>query len=151
MRPSLLVACLLLSAPSPAQTSAATQPAVSSPAARQQALSAALLGKWTGVLEYRDYSEPVASIKRVQLPTWLTIGPAPEGLFFHYIYDDGPTKTVTEHNTVVLNLAQSSYRVMSTDSVAEQYTIARAENLKEGRGVLTLTGQGKDSGKPADM
>ena len=63
---TLLAAPLVLSAQTaPAPT--ATQPA--------QELSRALTGDWTGVLEYRDYSEPPASAKRVQLPTWLSIRP----------------------------------------------------------------------------
>lgn len=57
-----------------------------------RALTAALLGRWVGVLEYRDYSEPPTSTKRVQLPAWLTIRPVPEGVFLESTYDDGPSK-----------------------------------------------------------
>ena len=150
MRTLLLLICLALPTPSSPQDSAKPASVQASPASRQQALTAALLGQWTGILEYRDYSEPADSAKRVQLPTWLTIRPAPEGVFFDYVYDDGPTKIVTEHNTLVLELAQARYRVMGTDAVLEQYAIAGAENLKDGHGVLILTGPGKDSGKPAN-
>jgi hypothetical protein len=55
----------------------------------------ALIGSWTGVLEYRDYSESPASAKRVKLPTWLTVEADGGDLRFKYVYDDGPNKTVT--------------------------------------------------------
>src|SRR5579875_3976336 len=67
----------------------------------QPALTQALLGRWVGVLEYRDYSEPATSLKRVQLPTWLTVSTAAEGLATDYTYDDGPTKVVTSHSVLV--------------------------------------------------
>ena len=111
----------------------------------------ALLGNWTGVLEYRDYSEPATSTKRVQLPTWLGIKEAPEGIFFDYVYDDGPNKVVTERHVVVLDLRQKTYKVMSTDAVAVIYVIAGADKLKNGRGELILTGEGKDADKPAEI
>ncbi len=114
-------------------------------------LQAALLGNWTGVLEYRDYSEPSTSTKRVQLPTWLTIKKAPEGIFFDYVYDDGPNKVVSEHHAVVIDLKQNTYKVMSTDAVAESYIVAGADKLKNGRGELILTGDGKDADKPAQI
>src|SRR5579875_307015 len=128
MRQWLLALCLV-----PALVSNAQKP-VSAPdlTLSQQQLTAALLGQWTGVLEYRDYSEPATSIKRVQLPTWLTIQPAPEGVFFDYIYDDGPGKTVLSHNALVIDLAKSLYRVVGTDAVTELYTIQGAETLKDG-------------------
>lgn len=38
------------------------------------AIYSAFEGKWTGVLEYRDYQ----SDKRVQLPTWLEVKDTPD-------------------------------------------------------------------------
>ena len=58
---------------------AAPPPVAAAPDA-QAAITGALLGRWTGVLEYRDYSEPATSLKRVELPTWLIVSRAPDGL-----------------------------------------------------------------------
>ena len=52
------------------------------------------------MLEYRDYSEPPTSTKRVKLPTWLTVEADGADLKFNYIYDDGPNKTVVETASV---------------------------------------------------
>jgi hypothetical protein len=144
MRASVLALCLCMS-PAWAQ-----QTAVASATAQQQ-LTSALLGQWTGVLEYRDYSEPATSTKRVQLPTWLTIRQAPEGVVLDYIYDDGPNKTVFSHNALDVDLAKFLYRVVGTDSGIEQYSISGADTLKDGHGILTLLGKGKDAGKPAEV
>lgn len=35
----------------------------------ERAVQQALIGDWAGYLEYRDYSEPPTSAKRVQVPT----------------------------------------------------------------------------------
>ena len=117
----------------------------------QAALTQAILGHWTGVLEYRDYSEPATSTKRVQLPTWLYIRTQPEGLRFEYVYDDGPGKTVTSLPTVVIDVAERTYKVIATDAVAEAYAISGIETLRDGRGTLLLTGSGTDNGKPAEI
>lgn len=142
---AILLACSLL-LPGVAQTQTA-------PAAPQVQtdLTQALLGDWTGVLEYRDYSEPPTSTKRVQLPTWLSIQTQPEGLRFRYIYDDGPAKTVESAPTVVIDTAAKTYKVIETDHVAESYTISGLEALKQGRGELLLSGIGKDNNKPAEI
>ena len=117
----------------------------------QHAVSAALVGKWAGVLEYRDYSKPESSTDRVQLPTWLTVASAHEGLYFDYTYDDGPAKVVSSHSTVLIDLGSNTYKVMSTDSVAETYTIAGDEKLRDGHGELVLSGPGTENGKPIDV
>lgn len=126
-------------APSPAATS------------QQAALTQALLGRWTGVLEYRDYSEPPTSNKRVELPTWLTIRSAPEGLLLDYTYDDGPAKTVFSHSALAVNLESRTYKVLGTDAVTESYTVTNPEVLKEGHGTLALIGTGMDNDKPAEI
>jgi hypothetical protein len=128
--------------------------ALSAQAASQHSqadLTHALLGDWTGVLEYRDYSEPAASLKRVELPTWLTISTAPEGLYFDYTYDDGPSKTVTEHSALVFALQSNSYKVVGTDAVIEDLKISGGDALKDGHGVLTLTGSITENGHPAEL
>jgi hypothetical protein len=137
----LVAATLCLSAT--AQTPASTQPV--------PALEAALSGGWTGVLEYRDYSEPPTSTKRVQLPTWLTVDKAADGLHFHYIYDDGPTKTVEERDTVVIDGAKQTYAETEDGKPAMIFAVAGLSALKDGRGELTLTRLGEDNDKPAEM
>ncbi len=110
-------------------------------------LASALKGSWAGTLEYRDFSEPAGSTKRVKLPTWLTIEPTPAGLAFHYTYDDGPGKTVTETETIQIDAATATYRIAGKDT----YRITGLETLHSGRGTLTLTGPGKENDKPVEV
>ncbi|HEY1986708.1 MAG TPA: hypothetical protein VGG85_14930 [Terracidiphilus sp.] len=126
----------------------AQSPAAGNPA-RDAAL--ALSGDWTGYLEYRDYSEPATSTKRVQLPTWLTVSPSGTGLSFHYIYDDGPRKTVDETDIVVLDAAKKTYTSTEAGHPAEVYTVAGLDQLREGHGQLVMTGTGTDNNQPAEL
>jgi len=142
MRNLLLAAALL--------TPCALHAQVAPPQA-QVDLTHALLGDWTGVLEYRDYSEPATSTKRVQLPTWLSITQAPTGLYFKYVYDDGPSKIVLDDLILVVDLRSNSYKTVGTDTVIQSLKISGADGLKDGHGVLTLTGQITDNGQPADL
>jgi hypothetical protein len=79
---ALLLACgLLLSAP----VFALYDPA-------PDAMLVQMQGEWQGTLTYSDYSE---AGKRVTLPTTLYVAPAsPDSLTLHYVFDDGPGKTV---------------------------------------------------------
>ena len=81
----------------------------SMPALAQESPGTAMVGKWVGVLEYRDYAEPPTSTKRVKLPTWLTVEGIEGGLQFRYIYDDGPSKTVTELERVRIDVPKARY------------------------------------------
>lgn len=110
-------------------------------------IKTALTGNWVGTLEYRDFSEPATSAKRVKLPTWLTIEPFGADLTFHYVYDDGPTKTVTETSTIKISPEATQYTEKGEKSESI-YTVAGADKLKQGRGTLTLTGKGTDNNKP---
>jgi hypothetical protein len=66
----------------------------------------AVQGEWKGSLTYRDYSRPD---RLVTLPTRLFVAlSAPNELVFHYVFDDGPGKTVV------------SYEKMGFDFVAGQ-------------------------------
>lgn len=114
-------------------------------------LTRALVGQWTGLLIYRDYSEPASSTKRVQLPTWLTISRQPEGLRLKFVYDDGPNKTVTSESTLVLDTHAATYSVLGTDGTVERYSIGGLQQLKDGRGTLLLSGPGTDNSKPAEV
>lgn len=109
-------------------------------------LQGALGGSWAGTLEYRDFSEPPASAKRVKLPTWLSIEPVGADLRFRYIYDDGPGKTVTESSLIRIDLAAARYNVMDlTGKLDDSYAIAGLAQLRQGRGSLTLTGAGVEN------
>ncbi len=146
---SLLASMLLLGPALAGQTPTAAGD--STTADLQAPLRQALVGHWTGALEYRDYSEPAASTKRVELPTWLTISGQPEGLRFEYVYDDGPGKVVTEKDAVVVDVKAASYRVTGEDHTDQRYAVAGLESLKDGRGTLTLSGPGTDNKKPAEI
>jgi hypothetical protein len=120
------------------------------PAQTQSELRQSLSGQWTGVLEYRDYSEPPTSTKRVQLPTWLTITPSGESLSEHFIYDDGPTKTVEETDLVTLDIAASTYSETDNGKPAQVYRVTGYDKLKSGRGEIILTATTTDDDKPAE-
>lgn len=63
-------------------------------------------GEWAGSLTYRDYREPH---KLVTLPTRLFVAlSSPNEIVLHYVYDDGPSKTVF------------SYEKMRFDSTKKQ-------------------------------
>jgi len=127
-------------------TSAPQKPSLQS--AQGSELDAAMVGAWTGTLEYRDYQ----SDGRVTLPTWLTIKREASGLQFDYVYDDGPTKVVRESTLVTIDLATKTYRVVSDPVKApDVYSIAGIELLKQGRGTLTLSGSGIDNDIPAEV
>jgi hypothetical protein len=113
----------------------------------QTALYQAMTGEWTGVLEYRDYSEPATSMKRVFLPTWLSVKAIPGGLARHFVYDDGPNKVVDETDTVVADVLAGTYFEQDTGKPAQVEHVAGYDALKDGRGDLVLTGTGTDNDK----
>jgi len=107
-------------------------------------LQKALTGTWVGTLEYRDFSEPATSTKRVKLPTWLDVQATGADLRFHYVYDDGPAKTVEE--TSLIRIDPAHYIVLdAAGKVESSYAIAGFDQLRGGRGVLTLTGKGTEN------
>ena len=114
----------------------------------QQQLSAAIVGSWTGVLEYRDYS----SNERVKLPTWLEVQPEGQALRLKYVYDDGPTKVVQDAELVTIDAAKATYTVLSKPGEgAEVSSITGLDGLKSGRGTLMLTGTGTENGHAVDV
>jgi hypothetical protein len=149
----LLIGSLMLPAVSyplsAAQTVAAGGPAVSD-TQTQADLRKAFAGEWTGVLEYRDYSEPATSTKRVQLPTWLSIRPDGDGLALHFVYDDGPTKTVESDETWVFDVAGATCTQTDKGKPGQVYRVAGFEKLKSGRGDLVFLGKAIDNDKPAE-
>ena len=145
MRFFALLGCVLLSGSLLAQSAA---PVSSLPT--QTELRQAFEGDWVGVLEYRDYSEPASSTKRVQLPTWLSVSAAGNGLVEHFVYDDGPTKTVQETETVRFDPGAGTYTEIEAGKAEQVYRVAGFEKLKSGRGELVLTGMTTDNDKPAE-
>ena len=139
---ALLLSAALATLPLQAQPAPSPQPLFE--------LAAALRGNWVGVLEYRDYSEPPGSTKRVDLPTWLTIS-GDGAQSWHYIYDDGPTKTVQEDESVVFDPAKGSFSEASNGKPAHGYRVSGFEALKAGRGTLQMVGSGTDNGKPSEI
>jgi len=110
----------------------------------------ALQGNWAGYLEYRDYSEPPASTKRVQLPTWLTVSQTSTGLSLHYIYDDGPGKVVDETEQIVFDVQHGICTIEESAHSAEVYHVEGFKSLRAGLGVLNMTGTGRDNDKSAE-
>lgn len=134
-----LLLALLLPAHTPAQRSAT-----------DVELSTALAGRWTGFLEYRDYSEPADSIKRVTLPTWLSVT-ATEGVeAWHYVYDDGPGKVVDEDEQIAFDPEHSRATITPAGKAQQSFQVTGFAALKAGRGTLLLSGTGTDSGKPSE-
>ena len=114
-------------------------------------LYAALSGEWTGQLEYRDFQTD----ERVLLPTWLEVKPTVDGrmLQFIYVYDDGPTKTVTEQSTVAIDPASHRFGITSDrDHSTQTYEIDEHVGLNgANRTRLILTGKGTENDKPVDV
>jgi hypothetical protein len=145
MRALVLLAFLLLPAVVPSQTTAV--------AVSQQtgvALQKAMAGEWTGVLEYRDYSEPATSTKRVKLPTWLTVTSSGGGLTFHYIYDDGPDKVVDETLSISFDVPGSTLQITNDKGRVETYKVDGYDRLHDGRGDLIVLGPTVDNNRPAE-
>jgi hypothetical protein len=111
------------------------------------------VGKWVGVLEYRDFT----TNELVKLPTWLTVTPGatPNKLLFTYTYDDGPTKTVIEQSTITLDPAAKTWTIASGNhNSGDTYQIdptSLANFLDKGRGTLTLSGTGTENSKSVDV
>jgi hypothetical protein len=146
MRKLLLVSVYMLPFGLAAQTPLAAAP----PAQIQTALTQALTGDWTGILEYRDYSEPETSTKRVQLPTWLHIAPSDGKLTWYFVYDDGPNKTVDETLHIALDVAAGTYAITNDHNRTEIYKVSGYTALSGGRGTLLILGPGTDNDKPVE-
>lgn len=141
----VLFATLLASPALPAQT-----PAIVVAQQTGQELQQAMAGDWTGILEYRDYSEPATSLKRVKLPTWLSITSTADRLKLHYIYDDGPTKTVDETLFISFDVAGSTLQITNDKGRVETYKVDGYDRLRDGRGDLIVLGPTIDNNRPAE-
>jgi hypothetical protein len=148
MRTFALMGCLVMASVAGAQRGTAGSSVSSSTVSAE--LGQALVGDWVGVLEYRDYSEPAASTKRVQLPTWLAIAPSGSGLGLQFVYDDGPTKTVVEDDVWTFDPVAGSFSEADNGKSAQVYAVTGFAGLKSGRGELVMTGRTVDNDKPAE-
>ncbi|ATB30275.1 hypothetical protein [Melittangium boletus] len=108
------------------------------------------LGRWTGTLEYRDFT----SEDRVWLPTRLEVIPSRDGtsMRFVYLYEDGPMKTVREESTVSIDSTERTMTVVSgRDGSRSVYRFSDDANLlalrQKGEGVFSLSGQGVEDGQ----
>lgn len=89
----MILAALLVAAPAQALHDHAPDPTL-----------AAVEGEWRGSLTYRDYSPPH---DLVRLPTRLLVAlGAHDELVMHYVYDDGPGKTVHSYESVRFEFAE---------------------------------------------
>jgi hypothetical protein len=92
---------------------------------------AALEGGWTGTLEYSDYR----SGKRVVLPTEARAALAGAAtLAVHFVYDDGPGKTVHSYERLALDPDGEHVRWESSDE-----PLAAAGRIVERRATETST------------
>lgn len=80
-------------------------------------------GQWVGSLTYRDYQRPD---RMVTLPTRLfaALG-APDTLVLHYVFDDGPGKTVYSYESLRVDLAKQvvTWTTGDEDRVGREYRI----------------------------
>jgi hypothetical protein len=89
----------------------------------------AVQGAWRGSLTYRDYSEPK---RMVTLPTRAFVAlAAPASLVLHYVFDDGPSKTVFSYEKMRFDFpghqvtwvtgqdARSSVCIITSDSISD--------------------------------
>ncbi len=126
----------------PAQTSVVVQNTA-------QVVYKALLGKWTGSLEYRDYSNN----KRVTLPAVLEVSVSGEAMTWHFTYDDGPGKTVTGEETIVINAQDQTFREQAAESKTPKiYHLSGLNDFaQQGQGQLVVTGIAEDDSQKVDL
>jgi len=111
---------------------------------------AAFVGRWTGTLEYKDYQD---STRRVTLPTRLdaSVDSALGGLRLEFTYDDGPGKTVYDHDLFTIDAGDSTVRWGSaTERTRQRFRVtARVDSPDSLR--LVLEGEGADNDAPATL
>ena len=104
--------------------------------AENMALRQSLTGAWVGVLEYRDYSEPPTSTKRVDLPTWLSISDSGKSMTWKYTYDDGPNKVLEETDTVIFDPASKSYSEAANGKPASENLARSVLSFERGKKLM---------------
>lgn len=139
---------------------------------RPEPTLAVLLGEWRGSLTYRDDAKPDSM---VTLPTRLFVSAvAPDEIALHFVYDDGPGKTVYGYERMRFEFASDTLlwisgavekralvgRIVQTSGDATQ-TRYVVETTKDGAltrytldfaaGALTMQKDGIDSGGRATL
>lgn len=99
---------------------------------------AAVEGEWSGTLTYRDYSPPHGL---VTLPTRLFVAlRSDDELVLHYVYDDGPAKTV--HSYEALRFEWAARQVTSSSGRGGDASVGRiVQDVREpgGRRIVVET------------
>jgi hypothetical protein len=106
-------------------------------------------GSWRGTLEYRDYRDPA---KRVTLPTLLHVTGRIDsaGARLHFVYDDGPGKTVVEDDRLQLDERLPDARWRSGTDHVQRYMVQSRSSTGNSRTVV-LEGEGSDDNRPATI
>lgn len=120
------------------------------PLVTRERVYAALAGRWTGTLEYRDYQDPT---RRVSLPVILEVARDADGLELRYTYDDGPGKTVRSTERMVLDVTVSTLRWGGPppDSLAHWTVIVLGDAPGPGTIRFVASRDGLDDGRPARL
>ena len=104
---------------------------------------AAVQGAWRGTLTYRDYSNPD---RRVTLQTRLFVALlAPSELALHYIYNDGPGKTVHGYERMAFDFANATL-VWTSGYPAAKTTQNRVTSSEARDGGRILTCEREEAG-----
>ena len=135
------VVILLPAAALPTRLAAQTSPS-------PRTLHAALGGRWTGTLRYRDYRD---STRFVSLPTVVegTTAADSTSVRLDYIYDDGPGKTVRSSDVFSLNAEMTA--LLWGPAKGERAPSTFAVQRISGVGPLTLVADmnGEDDNRKA--
>ena len=103
-------------------------------------------GEWVGSLTYRDYQRPD---RMVTLPTRLFAAlAAPDTLTLHYVFDDGPGKTVFSYESIKIDVAKGAL-TWTTGDADRTGTVYRIVSLDRQPALtrLVFDGAGKDAGQ----
>ena len=107
---------------------------------------AATQGAWTGSLRYRDYQHPD---RMVTLPTRLFVAlSAPDALVLHYVFDDGPGKTVYSYENMRFDFAKGELAWVSGDEDRSETTY-RIVSSERTPGVARIVFEGPGKGDAA--
>lgn len=100
----------------------------------------ALVGRWQGTLDYRDYRTD----QRVTLPTFLESN----GERLDFTYDDGPGKTVRTASTWAFDAGRRTL-VTGGSGAPESWKVAEARMSADGAITLIFDGEATENGKAA--
>ena len=112
-------------------------------------LAAALVGSWSGTLEYRDFTTD----RRVTLPTTLVVASrAGNVLTFDYTYDEGKGRSVRSSYVVTITPVPPTYRVESSDGLNDTtFDASGFSDIRGGAGTVILSGRGRENDRDVDV